>query len=127
MNAISELLATLTDGVAEGWQAADFGARLEEWRRMVTRPEAADAPAIVAETPQERAVVILALVRARGQVTNGELCETLPYWHAETLRLDCARLVSLGLLQKSGRRKATRYTPGARLEEWRGLPAEVAQ
>jgi len=111
MDATIELLATLTDGAAAGWQAADFGARLEEWQRMVTRPEAADAPALVAETPQERAVVILALAQDRGQVTNGELQRALPYWHAETLRLDCARLVALGLLQKSGQRKTTRYTP----------------
>lgn len=118
LDATIELLATLTDAAADAWAAADVAGRIEEWRAVVTRPDLIDGPPPLpdtAQTPEERAVVILALAHARGQVTNGELQQALPYWHPETLRLDCARLVALGLLQRSGQRKTTRYTPGARV------------
>ena len=47
LDATVELLATLTDAAAEAWAAADVAARLEEWRRVVTRPDLVDGVGLI--------------------------------------------------------------------------------
>jgi len=60
-------------------------------------------------TLNERQLKALAHAEANGGIDARTFRRLCPHWSSETLRVDLARLVRLGLLKKVGRKKGTRY------------------
>jgi DeoR/GlpR family transcriptional regulator of sugar metabolism len=56
---------------------------------------------------------ILPLAHQRGRITNGQLAQLRRSFDVtpETIRLDLAGLVRLGLLERRGTKKGTHYVP----------------
>jgi len=58
----------------------------------------------------DRQAKALAHAEANGGIDAGAFRALCPHWSPETLRVDLARLVKIGLLVKVGRTRGTRYT-----------------
>ncbi len=92
----------------------------EEERARVLGPEGVQALAEVLESPSidrlflepinERQAEALRYVRRYGRIDHSTYRALCPLWSDETLRLDLAGLVRLGLLEKNGDKKGTFYT-----------------
>jgi len=130
-SAVVELGCIMLDAAQAGREAADLEGRLRVWWWVATHPDRLDVPLTALPSRgaakqglsydlnarQER---VLSLANQHGRVTNATVHACFPLNHPETIRLDFAGLVGLGLLERHGANKGTYYVLPTRRSASRG-------